>query len=188
MLSDARITVRRSLSARRKRRRERRRKLSQATRGPSSLPHLELREAPYVPRLADSRRQAAEALGVSIATVDRRVVPAIHTVKAPWGQRLIPVDELERFIAEHIEPPRPRPAARSAGRPVVLPSAIVDRIRREHGSARTLGDIARALTADGVPTAHGGRQWWPSTIRSVLARSVKETGTRRPSLDRVGRP
>jgi hypothetical protein len=70
----------------------------------------------------------------------------------------------------------------------VLPSAIVDRIRREHGSARTLGDIARALTADGVPTAHGGRQWWPSTIRSVLARSVKETGTRRPSLDRVGRP
>jgi recombinase len=158
-----------TLSARRKRRRERRRNQSQISRGPSSLPHLDLREAQHVRRLAYSRRQAAEALGVSIATVDRRLVPTVRTVKTPWGQRLIPVDELERFIAEHVEQPRPRPAARPTGRPVVLPTAVVDRIYDEHQSGKSFGEIARGLTREGVPTAHGGRRWWPSTIRAVLA-------------------
>ncbi|MGH3042599.1 MAG: recombinase family protein [Gaiellaceae bacterium] len=48
----------------------------------------------------------------------------------------------------------------------------MDRIRRDHASGRSLGEIARALTTDGVPTAHGGRQWWPSTVRAVLARAT----------------
>jgi hypothetical protein len=158
------------MSSRRKRRRERQRRHARAPQRP--LPHAdELREAEKVERLAYSRRQAAEALGVSISTIDRRIVPAIGTVKTPWGQRLIPVLELERFINEHMEPSRPHAGPRRAGRPVVLPTAIVDRIRAEYRAGKTLGEIARALTAEGVPTAHGGRQWWPSTIRSVLART-----------------
>lgn len=134
---------------------------------------LQLREAGKVERLAYSRKQTAEALGVSIATIDRRVVPAIRTVKTPWGQRLIPVAEIERFVKEHMEPPRPRAAPRRAGRPVVLPTAIVDRIRAEYRSGKTLGEIARALTGEGVPTAHSGRQWWPTTVRAVLARAAR---------------
>ena len=160
------------MSSREKRRRKRKRRQAGAAPPP---PSPELRETEEVRRLAYSRRQAAEALGVSISTIDRRVVPAVETVKTPWGQRLIPVDEFERFIAEYIEPPRPRAAARPAGRPVVLPTAIVDRIRREHGAGRTLGEIARRLTAGGIPTAHGGRQWWPSTVRAVLARTVAQS-------------
>jgi hypothetical protein len=35
--------------------------------------------------------------------VDRRVVPAVRTVKTPWGQRLIPVAELRRFMEEHLK-------------------------------------------------------------------------------------
>ena len=65
-----------------------------------------LQHAGEVERLAYSRRQAAEALGVSISTIDRRVVPSISTVKTPWGQRLIPVDELERFLRNHLAPGR----------------------------------------------------------------------------------
>lgn len=131
-----------------------------------------LREADSVVRLAYSRRQAAEALGVSISTVDRRVVPAIQTVKAPWGQRLIPVSELERFVQDHRET-RKRAARRPAGRPTTLPSTTVQRIRREFDAGRSLGEVARALNADGVPTAHGGRQWWPSTVRSILHRDSR---------------
>jgi hypothetical protein len=131
----------------------------------------ELREASRVERLAYSRRQAADALGVSISTIDRRVVPLIDSVKTPWGQRLIPVTELERFLQEHVQPGRPRAAPRPAGRPAVLPAAVVDRIRLEYARGRTLGEIARALTTDAVPTAHGGRSWWPSTVRAVLVRS-----------------
>jgi hypothetical protein len=160
------------MSSRRKRRRERQRR-QQATRIPRrSLPHADdLRETEKVERIAYSRRQAAEALGVSVSTIDRRVVPAIGTVKTPWGQRLIPVVELERFITEHVEPARPSAAPRPAGRPAVLATWIVDRIRREYESGRSLGEIARALTSEGIATAHGGRQWWPSTIQSVLLRA-----------------
>jgi Recombinase len=131
-----------------------------------SLPRL--READEVERLAYTRRQAAEALGVSLATIDRRVVPAIETVKTPWGQRLIPVDELERFLRNHREAARCHPVRRGAGRPATLPRRVVERIRLEYARDRSLSEIARALTAEGVPTAHGGRRWWPSTVRAVL--------------------
>ena len=122
-------------------------------------------------RLAYSRRQAAEALGVSVSTIDRRVVPTINTVKTPWGQRLIPVDELERFMHENLDAGRPRGTRGPAGRPPALPETIVDRVRLDCARGRTLGEIARALTAEGIPTAHGGRRWWPSTVRAVLLRA-----------------
>ena len=132
-----------------------------------------LQEARQVEGLAYTRCQAAEALGVSISTIDRRVVPAIETVKLPWGQRLIPVDELRRFLREYREPACGRPARRSAGRPPTLPRSVVERIRLEYARGRGLSEIARALTNEGVPTAHGGLRWWPSTVRAVLVRSSR---------------
>ena len=158
------------MSARRKRRRERRQRRELA--GPRSAAARAdgLREAAAVERLAYSRRQAAEALGVSLSTIDRRVVPAIDTVKTPWGQRLIPVAQLEAFLRGHLEPGRPRAAARPAGRRPVLPESVVERVRLEYARGRGLAEIARDLSSDGVPTAHGGRKWWPSTVRAVLLR------------------
>lgn len=158
------------MSARRKRRRERARR--HAVEPPSAPTRPDkLREVATVQRLAYSRRQAAEALGVSMSTIDRRVVPTIDTVKTPWGQRLIPVDELERFVHENLDAGRPRGARGPAGRPQALPETIVDRVRLDYARGRTLGEIARALTAEGVPTAHGGRRWWPSTVRAILLRA-----------------
>lgn len=139
--------------------------------GPNIRSSRRLRQAGEVKRLAYSRRQAAEALGVSISTIDRRVVPSISTVKLPWGQRLIPVDELERFMRNHLAPARRRPARRPAGRPPTLPPSVVERIRLEYARGRSLAETARALTAEGIPTAHGGRKWWPATVRAVLVRS-----------------
>ena len=132
-----------------------------------------VRLAGKVERLAYSRRQAAEALGVSISTIDRRVLPAIDTVKTPWGQRLIPVDELKRFVHEHLKPGHPPVGHGSAGRPPSLPEAVVERVRLEYARGRSLGEIASGLTEDGVPTAHGGRRWWPSTVRAVLLRASR---------------
>lgn len=136
-------------------------------------PPDELQEVDEPNRLAYSRRQAAEALGLSISTIDRRVVPAVSTVKTPWGQRLIPVTELERFLREHLEPPREPGEGGTPGRPPSLPRPVVDRIRLEYARGRGLAEIARALNEDGVSTAHGGRQWWPSTVRAVLVRSSR---------------
>jgi len=159
------------VSARRKRRRER--KLGRHRAEPKLIwaPPGELQEVEGPNRLAYSRKQAAEALGVSISTIDRRVVPSVRTVKTPWGQRLIPGAELERFLHEHLEPPREPGERGAAGRPPSLPQSIVERIRLEYARGRGLAEIARALNEDEVPTAHGGRQWWPSTVRAVLVRS-----------------
>jgi len=159
------------MSAKRKKRRERR--LHRHREEPRRIraPPGELQEVEQPNRLAYSRKQAAEALGVSISTIDRRVVPSVHTVKTPWGQRLIPVTELERFLREHVEAPREPGERGVVGRPPSLPRQVVERIRLQFARGRSLADIARALNEDGVPTAHGGRQWWPSTVRAVLVRS-----------------
>src|SRR4051794_37472516 len=108
-------------SHRHRRRLERQRRLASPASPPLSA--RDLRAADKVERLAYTRRQAAEALGVSVATLDRRVVPVIETVKTEWGARLIPVDELERYLDERREqarrasrPPEP-PGRKSASMP-----------------------------------------------------------------------
>jgi hypothetical protein len=72
---------------------------------------------------------------------------------------LIPVDELERFLQDHLTPERPRSPRRPAGRPSGLPDEVVERIKLEYARGRTLGQIARSLNDDHVPTSHGGRHW-----------------------------
>ena len=129
---------------------------------------VRVRAATDVQRLAYTRGQAAEALGISRSTLNR-LLPYIELIELPWGTKLIPVDELERLVAERRRPPRERRRpSRPSGRPAVLPTELVERIRAEHAAGKTLAQIARDLNATGTPTAHGGRQWWPSTVRTVL--------------------
>ena len=54
-----------------------------------------------------------------------------------------------------------RPAA-------VAPGRCTCAIASERKAGRSLAAIAAGLNADGVATAQGGRQWWPSTVRSSL--------------------
>jgi len=160
------------MSAKRKKRRDEK-LLRQRRTNPQLVwaPPGELQEVVEAERLAYSRKQAADALGLSISTIDRHVVSSVHTVKTPWGQRLIPVAELERFLRKHLQPPRDVGEPGRPGRPPTLPGRVVERIRLDHARGRGLAEIARTLNDDGVPTAHGGQQWWPSTVRAVLVRS-----------------
>ena len=132
-------------------------------------PDVQLAEP--VERLAYTRQQAAKAIGVSLATLDRRVVPAIASVQTEWGARLIPVAELERYLVERRQAARVRRVTRP-GRKPGIPPELVTRIRRRHAQGESLGEIARQLNTEQVPTAQGGRQWWPSTVRAVLVRSA----------------
>jgi hypothetical protein len=138
---------------------------------PASHAGDELVLADRVERLAYTRAQAAEALGVSVATLDRRVVPVIATVETERGRRLIPVSELERYLTERTQQPRAsrKPVRRAGRKPAVAPE-LVARIKTEHANGSSLGEIARRLNAEGAKTAQGGRQWWPSTVRSVVTR------------------
>jgi DNA invertase Pin-like site-specific DNA recombinase len=54
------------------------------------------------------------------------------------------------------------------GRPRELPAKVRSRIRRRRKAGKSLAAIAEELNRDGVPTAHGGARWYPSTVRAVL--------------------
>lgn len=130
-----------------------------------------VREATDVERLAYTRTQAAAALGISRSTFVQRVLPFVETIETGPGTRLIPVDEVESFLAERRK--RAQRAYATPGRPgrkAVLAAEVVARIRDEYAQGKSLGAIANDLNAERVPTAQGGRQWWPSTIRAVLIR------------------
>lgn len=133
-------------------------------------PQVVVREASYVERLAYTRSQAAQALGVSRSTL-RRLLPYIDTIEMPWGGKLIPVDELERVASERRRTARPRLERATRGRKPAIPSEIVTRIHNERSAGNTLRQIAANLNADRIPTVHGGGQWWPSTVRATLARA-----------------
>ena len=130
-----------------------------------------IRQASNVERLAYTRRQAAEALGLSRSTFIRRVLPYVDTVEMPWGAKLIPVDELERLLAEQRRAAKPRPAPPARGRPPLLPAEVIERIQPAR-RAEPAPDRSRAQRR-GIPTAHGGKQWWPSTVRTVLTRAAR---------------
>lgn len=133
---------------------------------------LIVREATRVERLAYTRTQAAEALGISRSTFNRRVLPLLETVEMPWGAQLIPVDELKRLLAEQRRPDQAPARPATLGRPPSLAPQIVNRLQSERAAGKTLRQIARDLNATATPTAHGGAQWWPSTVRAVLRRTA----------------
>ncbi len=132
-------------------------------------PRVVVREASHVERLAYTRSQAAQALGVSRSTL-RRLLPYIDTIEMPWGASLIPVDELERLAVERRRTARPRLELATRGRKAAVQPEIAKRIHHERSAGKSLHQIADRLNADSVPTAHGGARWWPSTVRAVLQR------------------
>jgi Bacterial regulatory protein, Fis family/Recombinase len=143
-----------------------------------------MREVSHVERLAYTRSQAAEALGISRSTL-RRLLPYLETIELPWGSKLIPVDELERLAAER-RTARSRRVSAAAGRKPNVSAEVVDRITTARAAGATYRSIAASLDSDRVPTAHGGKRWWPSTVRAVVERRLDvgpgppKTGQLRP--------
>ena len=159
------------MSRRHRRKVEKAKRHSPTAPTPTSRAVTRVRRATEVERLAYTRTQAAEALGVSRTTFSRRVLPLIETIDMPWGPRLVPVDELERLVKERRRPAQGRAPTAPPGRPSVVPHELVLRIQAQHAKGKSLREIARDLNASQTPTAHGGAQWWPSTVRAVLVRS-----------------
>jgi hypothetical protein len=96
----------------------------------------------------------------------------LETIDMPWGTRLIPIDELARIVKERRRAARGRTQTAPPGRPTAVPDELVLQIQAEHAKGKSLRQIARDLNASQTSTAHGGAQWWPSTVRAVLRRSA----------------
>lgn len=103
-------------------------------------------------------------LGVDMTTPTGRMVAGIMVQVAQWEREQI-ADRTRVALAAK------RDQGATLGRPRVLDPAIEARIGRERAQGATLTAIADTLTADGVPTAHGGARWYPSTIAAVVNRA-----------------
>jgi DNA invertase Pin-like site-specific DNA recombinase len=64
------------------------------------------------------------------------------------------------------------------GRPPSVEDAVVRRIVRERKHRRSFRAIAESLNAEGVPTGHGGKHWYPATVRAVALRAQSRSARR----------
>ncbi len=117
--------------------------------------------------LEEARRRkfnvAALDLGLDLSTPQGELVANVIASVAQWERRIIGQRTKEALAVKKAQGVR-------VGRPATMPRAVVKRIQRERAAGRSLSAIADRLNADGVPTAHGGRCWYPATVRYVLKR------------------
>jgi DNA invertase Pin-like site-specific DNA recombinase len=128
-----------------------------------------------VDRLARSLRGFAQVMetsqreGWAVATLDLAGVDTSTPAGSMVANVTASVAQYERqLISQRTKDALGAKKARgeTLGRPKLLPTAVVDRIRFLRPN-NTLQAIADLLNAEGVPTAHGGVKWHPSTVKHV---------------------
>ena len=108
-------------------------------------------------------------LGVDLSTPSGEVMAHVLAAIAQFERRLIgqrTKDALAVKKAQGVQ----------LGRPHVLPTDVAARISKKRKAGRSLQAIADSFNHDCAPTAHGGSQWWPSTVAKVLAGRTREAG------------
>lgn len=100
-------------------------------------------------------------LGLDTSTPSGRLVAQVLAATAEHERRLVGERTREGLRAARAKGVR-------LGRPHVLPAEVREEVQTMRQEGRSLRSIAEDLNTRGVPTAHGGRQWHASTVRSVL--------------------
>ncbi|MEU8374737.1 recombinase family protein [Micromonospora sp. NPDC048894] len=101
-------------------------------------------------------------LGIDLATPAGEFLASVMASAAQWERRIIGQRTREGLAAK-------KAAGVRLGRPASLPAEVRTRIMTDHADGKSLASIARELNAESVPTAQGGKKWYPSTVRAVLA-------------------
>lgn len=129
-----------------------------------------------IDRLSRSLRDLVELMdrsvreGWAIVTLDLRV-----DTTTPHGKAMARIAgvfaELERDLI--VERTKVALAIKKAqgvrlGRPVTTPEDVWKRMESMRANGLGWTAIAQALNGDGVPTAQGGRRWYPSTVRAMF--------------------
>ncbi|TYB94063.1 resolvase [Micromonospora sp. WP24] len=101
-------------------------------------------------------------LGIDLTTPAGEFLASVMASAAQWERRIIGQRTREGLAAK-------KAAGVRLGRPVALPDEVRSRIRDEASNGASLAAIARGLNAGAVPTAQGGKKWYPSTVKAVLS-------------------
>jgi DNA invertase Pin-like site-specific DNA recombinase len=99
-------------------------------------------------------------LGVDTTTPTGELVASIMAATAQWERRAIGARTREALAAKAAQGVR-------LGRPTVVPKRVTSRILAARRGGAGWSEIARRLNEAGVPTAHGGARWHPSTVRAI---------------------
>jgi len=103
-------------------------------------------------------------LGVDLSTPAGEFLANVMASAAQWERRIIgqrTKDALAELKAQGV----------TLGRPTVIDAKLAARIRLQRRRGWTLQAICDQLNANGVPTAHGGATWRPTSLRAVLSPS-----------------
>ncbi len=122
--------------------------------------------------MADAQKQGwalvALDLDVDTTTPMGEAMTNVMVSFAQYERRIIGQRTKEALAAK-------RAMGRRLGRRRRVPDEVVERIVSERQGGATFRAIAAGLDRDGIPTARGGRRWWPSTIEAMLASAAYET-------------
>jgi DNA invertase Pin-like site-specific DNA recombinase len=99
-------------------------------------------------------------LGVDTTTPAGEMMANVLAVFAHFERRLIGQRTKDALAVKKSE-------GVQLGRPRRLPESVRMRIRDLREQGRSFASIAGELNSDGVPTAQGGRAWYPSTVRAA---------------------
>jgi DNA invertase Pin-like site-specific DNA recombinase len=106
-------------------------------------------------------------LGVDTSTPAGEMLANVLASFAQYERRLISQRTKDALAALRAQGVR-------LGRPRAVSDAVAERIGAWRAAGVPLARVAQHLNDQGVPTAHGGRQWYPSTVRAVLRAYERE--------------
>jgi DNA invertase Pin-like site-specific DNA recombinase len=106
---------------------------------------------------------ALQALDCNLATTTPAADPVCDLLAsfAPLARSLHSTRIRQALAAKHAQ-------GSQLGRPPTMSDYAIDRIQREHAAGNSLTQIANGLNRDHIPTAQGGKAWYPATIRHTL--------------------
>jgi len=122
---------------------------------------------------------AAERAGWGLVALDV-AVDTTTPQGAAMAQVLAVFAELERRLSG--ERSKAALAVRRAqgvrlGRPVPFPAGLREAIFDLHRAGAGWSSRARELNEKGVETAHGGKRWYPSTVRAIVRAAQEDKGS-----------
>src|SRR6266571_1986804 len=111
-----------------------------------------------------SRHERSIALDSTTDTTAAEPSATLLAAFAPCEQQLIAKRTRKALATKRAQGVR-------LGRPPTISAYAIERIRRERTAGKSLAAIANGLNSDHIPTAQGGRRWYPATIRHTLNRT-----------------
>jgi DNA invertase Pin-like site-specific DNA recombinase len=100
-------------------------------------------------------------LNVDTTTPTGEAMASMLAVFSQWERRMIGLRTKEALAVRRQQGVR-------LGRPPTVDAATRMRVRRMRSRGCSFATIAEKLNEERVPTAHGGKRWYPATVRSLV--------------------